>query len=389
MTQAVILTLLLLLVAAISWWVWRQNELDAADEPPKRDDDARVMPLLRGINFLLSDQADLALQEMVQVARLRSDAIDVYMALGEMFRGSGEIGRAVRIHQNLLARPDIQPEQALEAHYALGRDFHTGGLLDRALRQYEQALEIDSGHLPSLEAALRIREQGKEWLKAEALLCRIERVRGEDAHDHRAFLYAEEARRCWHEEHDRQKAMEYADQAIALDEGCASAYLVRLELLLEQEAPWPEVEALLRRLWQQCRHHAQQAIPLLVKYARYRAASEPFLIGIWRDSHDEGMMLLWLEQLHKAGCDDDVRRLIDATGFTTSSLRGDLHLLSLAGEEAAGQVDAGLVARAKRWRRQVKDYVCAECGVEVREMRWQCPQCHQWGSMRTVNGDVL
>ncbi|MDQ6964558.1 MAG: hypothetical protein Q9M13_06520, partial [Mariprofundales bacterium] len=236
MTTTLVLTISLLLAAAVSWWVWQQNELDRDDDSERQEDDVRVMPLLRGINFLLSDQADLALQEMVQVARMRSDAIDVYMALGEMFRGSGEIGRAVRIHQNLLARPDIQPEQALEAHFALGRDFHTGGLLDRALRQYEHALAINSGHLPSLEASLRIREQGKEWLKAEELLCRIERVRGEDAHFHRASLYAEEARRCLHEDRDSRKAMEYAYQAVALDEGCAAAYLIRLELLIAQQA---------------------------------------------------------------------------------------------------------------------------------------------------------
>lgn len=68
------------------------------------EEDERISPLLRGINYLLSDEPDRALQEMVQVARLRSEAAEVYMALGEMFRSKGEIGRAVRIHQNLLAR---------------------------------------------------------------------------------------------------------------------------------------------------------------------------------------------------------------------------------------------------------------------------------------------
>jgi len=388
LTTAIILTLLLLLAAAVSWWVWHQNELDKAQENQQKNDDIRVMPLLRGINFLLSDQADLALQEMVQVARLRSDAIDVYMALGEMFRGSGEIGRAVRIHQNLLARPDIQPEQALEAHFALGRDFHTGGLLDRALKQYERALAIDSGHLPSLEASLRIREQGKEWLKAETLLCRIERVRGEDAHFHRSSLYAEEARRCLHDDQNSTQAMEYADQAIALDEGCASAHLIRLELLMQQKSAWNEVESLLHGLWQHCRHHALQAIILLVKNEQYRSASEPFLRKVWHDSRDEGMMLLWLEQLHAAGFDHDVQRLIDSENFQPSSLRGDLHLLSLQSAESDAN-NQGLIQRAQHWRQQVKDFICEECGVEVREMRWQCPQCHQWGSMRAISGDSL
>ncbi len=389
MTNVLILLFLVSAVAGLSWWVWQQHEQDRTeDDASGRGDDVRVMPLLRGINYLLSDQADLALQEMVQVARLRSDAIDVYMALGEMFRGSGEIGRAVRIHQNLLARPDITSEQALEAHYALGRDFHTGGLLDRALRQYGKALEIAPDHLPSLEASLRIREQGKEWLKAEEILCRIERIRGEDAHCHRAFLYAEEARRCLHDAQDVAQADHYAGQAMALDEGCASAYVVSLELLLRRDAPWQEIEALLRGLWQHCRHHAMQAVPLLLQQERYRAEIKSFLLSIWRDSRDEVMMLTWLEQLRAAGCDEEVRHLIEETGFQPTTLRGDLHLLSLGctPDGTTLSPDSGLVARAKRWRRQVKDFCCAECGVEVREMRWQCPQCHQWGTMRAVHG---
>jgi len=92
----------------------RQEQKDSQQE-----EDERISPLLRGINYLLSDKPDLALQEMVQVARLRSEAADVYMALGEMFRSKGEIGRAVRIHQNLLARPDLPQSLHLQAHVAL------------------------------------------------------------------------------------------------------------------------------------------------------------------------------------------------------------------------------------------------------------------------------
>ncbi|RMH50188.1 MAG: heat-shock protein [Zetaproteobacteria bacterium] len=382
--SALLILLLTVAVAAVGWWAWQQSEQEQS-RPEREPDDARVVPLLRGINYLLSDQTDRALQEMVQVARLRSDAIDVYMALGEMFRGNGEIGRAVRIHQNLLARPDITPGQELEAHYALGRDFHTGGLLDRALRQYDKALAIAPDHLPSLEASLRIREQGKEWLKAEELLCRIERIRGEDARFHRAFLYAEEARRCLHDEGDEAQARHFADRAIDLDQGCASARLVMLELLLRRDADWPEMEGVLRGLWQHCPHHAMEAVPLLLRQERHREEIESFLLAVWRARRDEGMMLTWLEQLHEAGRDDDLRRLIGAVGFVPDSLRGDLRLLALGCGAAGSDVpDGRLVARARRWRQQVKDFCCSECGVEVREMRWQCPQCHQWGTMRPI-----
>ena len=383
-------TALLLLLAAMAllyWWVWQQRDREEAREETPPPEDARITPLLRGINYLLSDQADLALQEMVQVARLRSDAIDVYMALGEMFRSNGEIGRAVRIHQNLLARPDISREERLQAHYALGRDFHTGGLLDRALRHYNHALELQPDHLPSLEASLRIREQSHEWLLAEELLSRIERIRGEEFSFHRASLYAEEARRCLREAGDPDKAGEFAARALALDPGCAAAYLVELELLIARRAPWSELEERFLALWETCRHHAAQAIPLWIGEEIYREASEPVLLRCWREGGDEQMMLLWLERLQAEGRNEDVARIVDASGFAPRSLRGEMRLLALLGEASGGC--ARLVERAREWRRQVKDYRCLQCGVEVREMRWQCPQCHQWGTMRALEEECL
>ncbi len=385
-TGVVLLLLLLAAATTVYWWVWNQHQQESEDDAPLAKDE-RISPLLRGINYLLADQPDLALQEMVQVARLRSDAIDVYMALGEMFRASGEIGRAVRIHQNLLARPDLPNDSRLQAFYALGRDFHTGGLLDRALRQYEHALAIQSDHLPSLEASLRIREQSQEWLLAEELLCRIERIRGEASHFYRASLYAEEARRCWRDDQDLPQARAYAQKAVGLDGSCAAAYLMQLELLVADASPWSEMEALFRTLWQQCRHHAAQAIPVWVGDPSYRQASESLLLACWREDHDEQMILLWLEQLHGLGLTSDIARLLSQGWFSPLSLRGELRLLALQPDSEGAQQK--LITHARNWRKQVKDYCCHSCGVEVREMRWQCPQCHQWGTMRALEGEVL
>ncbi|HID36880.1 MAG TPA: heat-shock protein, partial [Ghiorsea sp.] len=141
----IILMAVAVMVAAALIWKNREefSEQDL-EEPPE---DIRVSPLLRGINFLLSDKPDRALQEMVQVAKIRSESVEVYMALGEMFRAQGEYGRAVRIHQNILARPDVSSDLHFQAYVALGRDFQAGGLLDRALKHYAKALAMQTDHL--------------------------------------------------------------------------------------------------------------------------------------------------------------------------------------------------------------------------------------------------
>ena len=173
--------------------LWKNREDFTEDSSEHEAEDIRVTPLLRGINYLLSDKPDQALQEMVQVAKIRSESAEVYMALGEMFRAQGEYSRAVRIHQNLLARPDVSADLHFQAYVSLGRDFQAGGLLDRALRHYDKALAIQSDHLESLNACLRIREQSHEWEDAEWLVSRLEQIESVSYHEHRADRKAEMA----------------------------------------------------------------------------------------------------------------------------------------------------------------------------------------------------
>jgi len=342
---------------------------------PEPEEDARISPLLRGINYLLSDEPDLALKEMVQVARLRSEAADVYMALGEMFRSKGEIGRAVRIHQNLLARPDLPKSVHLQAHLALATDFQTGGLLDRALYQYQKALDIQSDHAGALEACLRIREQSHEWLLAEELLSRLERVRNESYSSHRAYLFAEMARLAC-SQNNSEEAHTYCTRALELDTACAPARMVEIELALQEH----DVEAAtagIRTLWQQAREHFPLVIPLLLQYeAFYNTAGKQLLRELWHEDQDAELMLAWIENLARSRSTAAAQQLYDEMAFEPCSLRDSLRLHAVLGDDSNAHTRF-----ARQWRKTARNYACEQCGVEVVEVRWQCPQCHSWGTL--------
>ncbi len=342
---------------------------------PKKEEDERISPLLRGINYLLSDEPDRALQEMVQVARLRSEAADVYMALGEMFRSRGEIGRAVRIHQNLLARPDLSQDIHLQAHVALAIDFQTGGLLDRALVQYQKALNIQSDHACALEASLRIREQSREWLLAEELLSRLERVRNISYGSHRAYLFAEVARQRF-EQSDYEGAQADAARALELDVSCAPARIVEIDLALQQQ-DLDVAEAGIRTLWKQAREHFPLVIPSLLQHETfYQSRGINVLSELWLDGKDAELILAWVEALAQMRGVEEAQSLCDELSFIPHSLRQSLRLNAMLGKES--DVHAGF---ARQWRKTAKNYVCEQCGVEVVEVRWQCPQCHSWGTL--------
>ncbi|MDX8404713.1 MAG: heat-shock protein [Mariprofundus sp.] len=346
----------------------------AENESPQ-EEDKRISPLLRGINYLLSDEPDLALQEMVQVARLRSEAADVYMALGEMFRSRGEIGRAVRIHQNLLARPDLAKSIHLQAHMALAKDFQTGGLLDRALMQYSKALDMQSDHAGALEASLRIREQSSEWQLAEELLSRLERVRNESYGSHRAYLFSELASQCL-QEGNHEKAAAYAIQAIALDAACAPARMVCIELFMAAGDSEKAVEAI-RALRSHANEHFSLVITRLLAYPEFYAAQGKTLLAeMWKQQPDAELALSWLEAIARLQGRREARTLFDELGFVPGSLRESLRLQALLGDD--GDPHSHFAAQ---WRKTAKNYACDQCGVEVVDVRWQCPQCHSWGSL--------
>ncbi len=377
-------TLLLSLIAAallvMAALYWRQIQEDERNET--QQEDGRVTPLLRGINFLLSDEPDLALQEMVQVARLRSEAADVYMALGEMFRAKGEIGRAVRIHQNILARPDVPKALHLQAHLALGKDFQTGGLLDRALRQYDKALMIQSDHVGALEASLRIREQSREWVEAEELLSRLEQIQGDSLHPHRAYLFAEMA--ATQLLSDAEQAEKSAKRALELDVGCAHAniMLVKVYLLKGDHAA---ARKALQQMCQMASEHLHLLIPVILENRKfYRETGADILMEQWRQSNDEELALSWLEAVADEEGADAVDALKKDLGFSASTLRASLRLASIDQD-----VDSIMSRQARQWRKHMKHFLCTQCGVKVVELRWQCPQCHSWGTMHAIREDNL
>jgi len=354
---------------------------------PRRDEsdgqalaeDERITPLLRGINYLLSDEPDRALQEMVQVARLRSEAAEVYMALGEMFRAKGEYGRAVRIHQNLLARPDLPANMRVLSMYALARDFHAGGLLDRALQHYRKVLDLQSDHVDALEASLRIREQSSEWMLAEELLSRLEQVCRTSYGSHRAYLFAELAGQSLKGSH-KEEAVQYAQRALALDASCAPARMVLVRLALQKSESAAANEAA-KDLYASNPEHFSLLLSDLVAHEKYyRSSGKAMLMQLWQQHPDEEMALAWIEVVAERN-QQQACALAAELDYKPSGLRSVLRLQAATGDTLEAKF-------AREWRMTVKNYVCEQCGVEVKVVRWQCPQCHTWGSMHPIKGGV-
>ncbi|HUH39106.1 MAG TPA: lipopolysaccharide assembly protein LapB, partial [Spongiibacteraceae bacterium] len=121
----------------------------------------------RGLTFLLTEQSDAAIDAFVESLEVNADTLETHLALGSLMRKRGEVERAIRIHQNLLARPSLGETQLQQAHLELARDFISAGILGRAekllLDLAEQSSELQDTALRHL---LDIYQQERGWLKA-------------------------------------------------------------------------------------------------------------------------------------------------------------------------------------------------------------------------------
>jgi lipopolysaccharide biosynthesis regulator YciM len=119
----------------------------------------------KGLNFLLNEEPDRAIDAFVEVAKLDSETTELHFALGSLFRRRGEMERAIRVHQSLLFRSDLPLAQRDHAQHELAQDYLKAGMLDRAEEAFA-VLKQTAFALPALRALIRIYESEHDWGRA-------------------------------------------------------------------------------------------------------------------------------------------------------------------------------------------------------------------------------
>ncbi|MEZ4330619.1 MAG: hypothetical protein R3F35_02625 [Myxococcota bacterium] len=139
--------------------------------------------LRRSLRAAVEGDSARAQTWLERAVELDSADFDAYQALARVYRDRGEIGRAIRMHQNLLLRTDLVYEERSRARLELARDLEAGGFVDRALACYE-ALLAERPRDPDVLAAfasLQIEQGDAEG--AEASVARLRRLDAERAAD--------------------------------------------------------------------------------------------------------------------------------------------------------------------------------------------------------------
>jgi len=368
--------LVLPLFFALGWFAARIDIKQLLSE-------SRALPLgyFKGLNFLLNEQPDKAIEAFIEVVKVDPQTIELHFALGGLFRRRGEVERAIRMHQNLVERPDLASGQKLMALFELAQDYFKAGLLDRAEELFLK-LETTSYAEQALRFLLEIYEQEKDWHKAIGIAGKLEAVTGRSHQKEIANFCCELALNELM--HTRPEAARpHLAEALAHHRQCVRANMLLGDLEVAAKRPEAAIEAWKRIESQNPLYLALVAERIFDAYKR-------------RDKLEEGVNLL-RGYLNKYPSLDLLNVVFQGTlesqgtepayRLARDELRRMPTLLGLDKLLEAQMLEAPLDRRrdlelikelVNQHTRSLAMYKCDNCGFRARQYYWHCPACAAW-----------
>jgi lipopolysaccharide biosynthesis regulator YciM len=345
--------------------------------------ESRALPTsyFKGLNFLLNEQPDKAIEAFIEVVKVDPQTIELHFALGSLFRRRGELERAIRMHQNLVERPDLAQEQKLAALLELAQDYLKAGLLDRA---EELFLKLDG--TPHAEAALNflleIYEQEKEWHKAIDIAGRLERVTGRSYQKEIANFYCELASSEMMQSRP-EAARPHLATALAHHRLCVRANMLLGDLEMASNDPDAAIEAWKRIEGQNPPYLALVAERLYEAYEKQGRADEGLnLLRGYLERYPalDFLNVVFQGMLEKEGAAEAYRMVRDELRRTPTLLGLDKLLeAQLLEAPVEKRRDLELVRQlVNQHTRGLAMYKCEACGFRARQFYWHCPACGEW-----------
>jgi lipopolysaccharide assembly protein B len=340
-----------------------------------------------GLNFLVDNQTDQAIDELTQAAASSTDALEIQMILGNLYRQKGQVGRAINVHQALLQRPDLRPLEQAYVLLCLGLDFRHAGFVDRAHEAFQEVLRLDAQNRYAFVNLQKLYEDQQQWTEAARVREQITKIDAQHREEHlqilgflRNEIGSAEARTG-----DLVAATRSYQEAIDIDARTIPAHLNLGDSRLQQGQIQAAIEAwetLVRTL----PDRAYLAFERLERAYRTLGAPGRFVDlcerHIARSPQDWRGRLALSRHLAAAGQHRQALELL------FEALPHNPHGLVIHQEVwqalSALSLEPALVRRYVELAREAVFYldphVCVRCRYRSTELLWQCPQCHEWNT---------
>ena len=383
------LLFLLLPVAAFSGWVLGRRRSE-------RTSGARVSELstsyFRGLNYLLNEQQDKAIEVFLKLAEINRDTVETHLALGNLFRRRGEVDRAIRVHQHLIARPNLSQEEKTVALLELGEDYMRAGLLDRAETLFADLVAMDALAPSALKHLIGIYQHERDWDKAIQHAQRLEQATGESQSAVIAQFYCELAEQA-RAQGAREDARARVADAFAIEPECVRASMIEGHIESADGRLDAAIRAFERVAELDIDYVPEILAPLLDCYARAQCMqrAEEFLLGITERYHGVSPVLALAKMYATTRSESAAVEFLNRILRQRPSVRALMALIDVNLHTALGESRENLLILRDLTRKLVEGkamYRCNKCGFGAKAHHWQCPSCKNWGTVRPIHGVV-
>ncbi|MDA8006978.1 MAG: lipopolysaccharide assembly protein LapB [Gammaproteobacteria bacterium] len=373
--------LLLLPTAAAGGWVMAKRE--------RRAERRKHLPeaYFKGLSFLLNEQPDEALRVFLEVVEVDSETVEIHLALGNLFRRRGEIERATRIHQNLVARSDLDPGLREQALFELAQDYFKAGLFDRAESLFRELRRAPDYRAQACRFLMQIYDQEKEWESAIRAAEELARAAGADMSQPLAHYYCELAEQAIADGRNA-RAGRHIESAFRHDPHCIRAVIQSGRLA---SMSGNHINAI--SIWRGLERWAPQALGEVVDHVAnsYTALGDAksykkFLEDALARNPDARFIAALVELVSREEKDEAGRKLLVDLVRRHPSIEGLHELLkSRAASGGGGRENRDFALLADLLSQVVgqgRGYHCRTCGFSSNSLHWQCPGCKNWGTVQ-------
>jgi lipopolysaccharide biosynthesis regulator YciM len=352
---------------------------------PKPGVSQEGLAYIKGVNYILSDAPDLAIEEFIKVVKINSETVETYMALGSLFRAKGDVTRAIRIHQGIIYRPNVDSRIVTEALYNLGHDYRKAGILDRAITTFKEVVDKDPSMLKAYIQLEELYEEVKDWDAAFQTQEKISKLGKSEDRNVLAHLMTELGKSQL-ARGDKKAAQRSFRKAITIYPSCVDAYLHFGDLYADEGEDtkavemWKKVMAIAPAMTFLAYDRLEHAF---FRMGKVRALEEFLRERSARGDTDIFTRIFLAKHLRKKGELDEAARTLRSVLFQSPNSR--------AAREEMIQV---LVAQGKNdealeeYERFLQSltmvdrlFQCKTCGYRNPTLFWKCPQCNRWDTM--------
>ena len=339
----------------------------------------------KSINYLLNEQPDKAIEVFIQMLEIDSETVETHLALGNLFRRRGEVDRAIRIHQNLIARANLSDEQRNQALLELGQDYMKAGLFDRAESLFLELIDINAHCETALKFLVAIYQQEKEWGKAISTAERLQDQSKESMKVEIAHYYCELAE----EEGQVDQAQSLLQKAMDYDEKCVRASIMLGNLYMARSDYQQAIQSF-STVHQQDSDFCPQVLPRLMEcHEHYNGVKEmmSYLEKILKDHFSIPLMLMLADLIRAEEGDKKAIEFLASQLRIHPSIQGLEQLVAFSlkqSNEAEQETLEILHDLMQKLLYNRPNYQCQACGFEGKSLHWQCPRCKSWAQVKPI-----